>query len=106
VWDPYREGSKRELEAVHRRAARRITGVYNERDAVGVWNSATHRVNQVGLETLEFRRKVERLYVCNVQGVYHGARGWEEIQRKLVKSIPVCAGKTMGCGLEGAEREV
>jgi len=91
VWDPYREGSKKELEAVQRRAARRVTGVWNAQDEEGVWNSATALVNSIGVESLEYRRKVERLSV--VYRAYEGAKGWEEIQRKLIKNTSVCRSK-------------
>ena len=62
VWDPSGEGLKHELEMVQRRAARFVLDDYARNSSV------THMLSRIGWNTLEIRRKINRLihYVKNV----------------------------------------
>ena len=64
VWDPSGEGLKHELEMVQRRAARFVLDDYARNSSV------THMLSRIGWNTLEIRRKINRLSI--MFKMYHG----------------------------------
>ena len=89
VWDPFRIGNVKAMERVQRIAARRVTGrvkksrveLNKKGEEVIVWESPTEMVNELGWNTLEERRKVDRL--CNFKRVMEGVGGWAELHKKI-----------------------
>ena len=82
AWDPYTQELVGELEAVQKRAARRVTG------QIARWRadeerqvSATALVHELGWEKLQVRRKKDRL--CAMYCAHQGEGGWKELSGKL-----------------------
>jgi hypothetical protein len=84
VADPHKQCDIKEMEAVQRRAARRALGIYRRRDEEGNYFSVTEMVKSLGWDTLQTRRKVDRL--CGMYRAYNKFPGWSEITDKLVKN--------------------
>jgi hypothetical protein len=92
VWDPYRIGEVKDVERIQRIAARRVTGKvrrwrweFNERgEAVRILESPTEMIKELGWQTMEERRKVDRL--CNFFRAMEGEGGWGELYRTIERS--------------------
>jgi Reverse transcriptase (RNA-dependent DNA polymerase)/Endonuclease-reverse transcriptase len=92
VWDPYRIGEVKDVERIQRIAARRVTGKVrrwrwevNERgEAVRILESPTEMIKELGWQTMEERRKVDRL--CNFFRAMEGEGGWGELYRTIERS--------------------
>ena len=77
------------VEKVQRNAARRVMGKVkkwrNEIDKIGkvvkIHDSVTGMIQNLGWESLEVRRKRDRL--CNMYRVVSGSSGWGEIRHKI-----------------------
>lgn len=87
VWDPYKIGEIKTIEKVQRIAARRVTGrVWKWRVNVDCKSGArkvlerpSEMVRELGWQTLEYRRKVDRL--SNFFRAAAGEGGWAELNR-------------------------
>jgi Reverse transcriptase (RNA-dependent DNA polymerase)/Endonuclease-reverse transcriptase len=89
VWDPYRIGEVKYMEKVQRLAARRVTGkmrrlkkvIDNKGNVKQVLERPSIMVQELGWQTLEFRRKKDRL--CNYYRALLGKGGWKELQNHI-----------------------
>ena len=81
VSDPYRLGQIKDLEAIQKRAARRVLNKYHRYEPEGIYESATEMVRSLGWPPLEERRELDRL--CGMHKIVNQTRGWEELSEKI-----------------------
>ena len=89
VWDPHRIGEVKDMEKVQRLAARRVTGKMkrlkkvtdNKGNVKQVLERPSIMVQELGWQTLELRRRKDRL--CNFYRALQGNGGWKELKEHI-----------------------
>ena len=86
IWDPHKKGQIKSLEAVQRKAARRVSGKVKWRkweNSEMVPESVTQMIEKLGWVSLQERRRVSRL--CNLYRAMSGHEAWQSPADRLLK---------------------